>query len=87
MPKDTAKETARPDIAALSFEQAMAELETIVSQLEKGEIDLDAAISTYERGIGLKRHCERKLREAQLRVEKIEAEAGGAVGAQPFEAE
>jgi exodeoxyribonuclease VII small subunit len=60
-----------PDIAAMSFEVALAELEAIVKRLEAGNAKLDDAISAYERGALLKRHCEAKLREAQSRVDKI----------------
>jgi exodeoxyribonuclease VII small subunit len=60
-----------PDIAAMSFEAALAELEAIVKRLEVGNAKLDDAISAYERGALLKRHCEAKLREAQARVDKI----------------
>jgi exodeoxyribonuclease VII small subunit len=60
-----------PEIAAMSFEAALAELETIVKRLETGSAKLDDAISAYERGALLKRHCEAKLREAQSRVDKI----------------
>ncbi len=60
-----------PDIAAMSFEAALAELEAIVKRLETGNAKLDDAISAYERGALLKRHCEAKLREAQSRVDKI----------------
>jgi exodeoxyribonuclease VII small subunit len=59
------------DVSAMSFEQALAELEKIVQDLERGQLDLDAAITAYERGTQLKLHCEGKLREAHLRVEKI----------------
>jgi exodeoxyribonuclease VII small subunit len=74
------KAAAQKEIAALSFEEALGELEAIVQRLEKGELGLEEAIATYERGVGLKRRCEQKLRDAELRVEKIEAE-GGAVKA------
>jgi len=60
-----------PEIAAMSFEVALAELEAIVKRLEAGNAKLDEAISAYERGALLKRHCEAKLREAQARVDKI----------------
>ena len=60
-----------PDISAMSFEAALAELEAIVKRLEVGNAKLDDAISAYERGALLKRHCEAKLREAQSRVDKI----------------
>jgi len=55
--------------------------------LEQGQTSLDHAIDAYERGAALKRHCEDKLREARMRVEKITLTASGAVGAQPFDAE
>lgn len=59
------------DIAKLSFEDAMAELETLVRQLEEGKAKLEDAIKLYERGAYLKRHCETKLRDAQTRIEQI----------------
>jgi len=59
------------EIAALSFEDALSELEQIVRRLESGGGRLDDAIAAYERGALLKRHCEAKLREAQARVDKI----------------
>lgn len=59
------------DIAKLSFEDALAELETIVSDLETGSNNLDGAIAAYERGTQLKTHCEAKLREAKTRIDKI----------------
>ena len=70
------------DIAAMSFEQALAELEKIVGQLESGEARLDDAISAYERGAALKQHCETKLREAGDKVEKIRLAADGSVSAE-----
>jgi exodeoxyribonuclease VII small subunit len=60
-----------PDIQDLTFEQALQELEQIVARLESGQAPLDDSIKLYERGAALKAHCESKLREAQLRVEKI----------------
>jgi exodeoxyribonuclease VII small subunit len=59
------------EIAGLSFEDALSELEQIVRRLESGSGKLDEAIAAYERGALLKRHCEAKLREAQARVDKI----------------
>jgi exodeoxyribonuclease VII small subunit len=79
-----AKEPVLPkDIAALSFEDALKELETIVQQLERGQVKLDEAITAYERGALLKRHCEQKLAEAKMKVEKIVFAADGTVGSQP----
>jgi exodeoxyribonuclease VII small subunit len=72
-----------PDIAAMSFEDALAELEQIVRRLEGGQVKLDEAILSYERGAQLKRHCESKLNEAQQRVERIVVGPNGAVTAEP----
>ena len=71
------------DIARLSFEDALSQLETIVRQLEDGKGELDQAIKTYERGAQLKRHCEAKLQEAQIKVEKVVLGPQGAVGVEP----
>jgi exodeoxyribonuclease VII small subunit len=82
--KEPAKEPALPnDIAGLSFEDALKELEGIVQQLERGQVKLDEAISAYERGALLKRHCEQKLAEAKMKVEKIVFSADGSVSSQP----
>ncbi len=69
------------DIAAMSFEDALAELERIVRGLEDGRGRLDEAISAYERGAHLRRHCEAKLREAQAKVERITQAPDGKLGA------
>lgn len=73
------------DIATLSFEQALAELEQIVARLESGQAPLEASITMYERGAALKAHCETRLEAARLRVEKIVVGAGGAQGIKPAE--
>ena len=67
----------------LSFEEALAELQKLVKALEKGDSKLDDAINAYQRGVDLKRHCEAKLREAQLKVEKIVQSADGTIGTEP----
>ncbi|MFN8721157.1 MAG: exodeoxyribonuclease VII small subunit [Rhodospirillales bacterium] len=72
-----------PDIAALSFEDALAELERIVRQLEEGKAKLDDAIGSYERGTLLRRHCEAKLREAQAKIDRITVGPDGTLGLQP----
>jgi exodeoxyribonuclease VII small subunit len=71
------------DIADLTFEQALAELERIVSELESGKAELERSIQVYERGALLKAHCEAKLKQAQLRVEKIVMGPAGPVGVEP----
>ena len=73
------------EIASLSFEQALAELERIVAELESGKTDLEKSIDAYERGARLKAHCEAKLKEAQLRVEKIVMGQSGPSGVEPAE--
>jgi exodeoxyribonuclease VII small subunit len=67
------------DVAAMSFEDALAELETIVKRLERGEAKLDEAILSYERGARLKERCEQLLDQAQRRVETIVKAADGTV--------
>ena len=64
-------------IANLSFEDALAELERIVRGLEGGQQKLEDAITSYERGTALRRHCEAKLAEAEARVQTIVAQADG----------
>lgn len=75
------------DIAALSFEAAMKELEAIVRALESGSSDLDKAIADYERGNALKTHCLAKLSEAKLKVEQIQMKADGSLATAPFATE
>ncbi len=59
------------DIAEKSFEDALEELEDIVRELESGQVKLEEAVKHYERGALLKRHCEAKLADARMKVEKI----------------
>ncbi len=70
-------------IARMTFEDALGELEKIVRQIEDGRGKLDEAISAYERGVALKRHCEGKLKEAQAKIELITV-GEGAVTTTPF---
>lgn len=72
------------DIAALSFETAIAELEQIVRQLEAGKDSLETAIAAYTRGVQLKDHCEAKLKEARDRIEKISRDSSGALKSEAF---
>ena len=61
----------------LSFEDALKELEGIVASLERGEVSLDDAISAFERGTELKSHCQARLEEARMKVEKIKVPGAG----------
>ncbi len=67
------------DIPAMSFEDALAALEGIVRGLESGQQKLEDAITCYERGAALKKHCEAKLAEAEARVQAIVARADGSL--------
>jgi exodeoxyribonuclease VII small subunit len=77
---------ANTDVTGMSFEEAFAELERIVRQLEEGRGKLDDAIQSYERGMALKRHCETKLKDAQTKIERITLASDGSVSLTPFEA-
>jgi exodeoxyribonuclease VII small subunit len=76
------------DVSALSFEQAVEELERIVSALERGDVALDKSIEIYERGEALKKHCETLLKAAEDRIEKIRLDRNGKPQAvEPLDAE
>lgn len=72
-------------IADMSFEEALAELDSLVRQLESGTAKLDESIASYERGVALKLHCEAKLKEAQARVDAIVLAPDGSVTLQPVD--
>ncbi|MGD9511160.1 MAG: exodeoxyribonuclease VII small subunit [Geminicoccaceae bacterium] len=72
-------------VAAMSFEEALAELEGIVQKLERGQLDLESSIQAYERGTALRAHCAEKLRQVQLRVERLTLDREGQPKLQPFE--
>ena len=77
--------SAKPAPEKLSFEDALSELETIVTALESGKAPLEDSIQSYERGIALKKHCEKKLSEAQEKIEKITIGPDGTPTAEPFD--
>ena len=72
-------------VADMSFEEAMAALESVVTQLERGEVALEQSIALYERGALLKAHCAAKLAKAEEKVELIRAAEGRAVSTSPVE--
>jgi exodeoxyribonuclease VII small subunit len=78
---------AEKDIKSLSFEDALSELEAIVARLERGDAPLEESIDIYERGAKLKKHCESKLKDAQLKVDKIVLGADGGVKTEPLDSE
>ncbi len=76
------------DIKDMSFERALKELEGIVARLERGDVELEESIAIYERGEALRDHCDRLLRQAEAKVEKITLGADSAPkGTTPFDAE
>lgn len=77
-----------PDIKDMTFERALKELEVIVGRLERGDVELEESISIYERGEALKDHCDRLLRQAEAKVEKLTFGADGTPkGTEPFDPE
>lgn len=72
-------------VESMNFESALKELEEIVGRLEQGEVDLDDSIALYERGQALKIHCEKKLKAAEGRLEKIVHGSKGALDSEPMD--
>ena len=70
-------DNAHADVSKLPFEKALAELESIVQKLERGDVALEESVAIYERGEALKRRCEELLRQAEARVDKITTDANG----------
>ena len=88
MEEEQKAEQAAPQarMKALSFEEALSQLEAIVDQLERGDVSLDKAIDAYSRGMALKGHCQARLEEARLKVEQIKLpEDGGPATTKPFD--
>lgn len=73
------------DIAAMSFEAAMKELEGVVSRLEHGDATLEESIALYERGAKLRAHCDARLKDAEERIERITLAGGQPTGTVPVE--
>lgn len=69
----------------MSFEEALSELETIVRSLESGKAPLEESITAYERGMELKKHCEKKLRDAQAKIDKIIVHEDGSLSTKPLD--
>lgn len=81
-------ETEKAAVSSLSFEQAVTELESIVTSLERGDVALDQSIAIYERGEALKKHCETLLNGAEARIEKIRLDRSGKpAGTEPLDRE
>ena len=79
-------EDTRAPVSSLSFEMALKELESIVTQLERGDVALEESVAIYERGEELKKRCQTLLEQAEERVEKIRVSSEGqAVGTEPLD--
>lgn len=85
MSKSLPKKTPSADTDALDFEQALAELEALVSRMEGGELSLEDALAQFERGIALTRRCQDALKTAELRVKKLVDKPGGEPELEPFQ--
>jgi exodeoxyribonuclease VII small subunit len=76
------------DIREMSYERAIQELESIVERLERGAVELEESIAIFERGMALREHCDRLLKQAEARVEKLTVGSNGTpTGAEPFRPE
>lgn len=73
----TIPDAAAADIDGLAFDQALAELQSVVARLETGGLPLESSIELYERGVRLHAHCARLLTQAELRVQRLVEGAGG----------
>jgi len=73
------------DVAALSYEQALEQLDTLIAQLEKGDVPLDDAISAYERGTKLAQHCAQLLDRTEQRVSQLVVSGDGSLAEKPLE--
>lgn len=74
------------DIADMTFERALKELESIVGRLERGDVELEESIVIYERGSALRDHCDRLLKQAEAKVERLTLGADGQPrGTEPFD--
>ncbi len=79
---------SHPDIKEMTFERALKELESIVGRLERGDVELEESIAIYERGEALKDHCDRLLKQAEAKVEKLTLGPDGRPkGTEPFDPE
>lgn len=82
------KTKAGKPVQSMSFEEALQDLETIVRQLESGNVPLEKSIAIYDRGNDLRNHCDKLLKSAEAKVEKIQMAADGtATGTVPLDVE
>ena len=87
MQKKNNKEKVLPDVLKLSFEEALSELELIINQLEEGKVTLEESIEIYSRGEKLRNHCEKKLRVAKEKIDKIIPTESGEISSESTDIE
>ncbi len=81
-------EANNDDVKLMTFEQALEALEKIVDNLESGDVPLDQSIRIYERGEALKKHCDKLLKSAEDKVEKIRlSREGKAEAVEPLDSD
>jgi len=84
--RSAAQQDRFADIAEMTFERALKELESIVSRLERGDVELQESIAIYERGEALKGHCDRLLKQAEAKVERLTLDQDGQpAGTEPLD--
>jgi exodeoxyribonuclease VII small subunit len=87
-PAPTTRTARHGDIKEMAFERALKELEHIVGRLERGDVELEESITIYERGEALRDHCDKLLKQAEAKVEKLTLNRNGEpTGTEPFQAE
>lgn len=87
VPDNTANGRSEEETCQASFEEALERLEEIVGLLESGELDLDRSLVLFQEGIGLARHCSKKLDEAESRIELLIENSEGELETAPFDEE
>ena len=80
----TAKPKKQDDLSALSFEKAMEALNDLVEKLEQGDLGLEESVKLYEEGVKLQRICEKRLKDAEFKVEKLATEGEKITGSAPY---
>jgi exodeoxyribonuclease VII small subunit len=80
----SAKNAAQPTDTAMAFEEALKKLESVVEAMESGDLPLESLLSRFEEGIRLVRVCQVKLEEAELKIERLEKQAGSDLTLKPL---
>lgn len=87
MSKPSRVPAPEPPPESLNFEEALKRLESVVESMESGELPLEKLMQQYEEGSRLAAHCQKRLTEAELKIERIESKADGAIASAPLKLE